>query len=328
MVDKVISEQGDEELDDDVELVPVETPPEAKPEPKAEAEVEEHDDEDDEDEGDERLASSTDDDEEGVLKKRTNRELRQQRRDRRKRAEELSKQELAFLRQQNDQLMQRLSAVENHALTTNEQTLGQQIEQQRQRMAQAEMVMARAMEAGNGEDHMLALRARDEAVQQITQLTYAQQQVQQVRQQASAPQGVNPQVVSLAQQWMQANPWYNPQGADEDSTLTTMIDKQMVAEGLNPALPGYWSELTRRVSERLNTGAGDEDVPTKREAQTGTRKAPPVATGREHAPVSTKKEIYVTPERKQAMIDAGIWDDPVRRNQMLKAYASYDRSAR
>ena len=69
-------------------------------------------------------------------------------------------------------------------------------------------------------------------------------------------------------------------------------------------------------------------MPTKREAQTGTRKAPPVATGREHAPVSTKKEIYVTPERKQAMIDAGIWDDPVRRNQMLKAYASYDRSAR
>jgi hypothetical protein len=35
----------------------------------------------------------------------------------------------------------------------------------------------------------------------------------------------------------------------------------------------------------------------------------------------------VTPERKQAMIDAGIWDDVPRRNQMLKAYQAYDKSS-
>lgn len=326
MVDKINAGDPDVEVggDDEEELIAVETPP-AQQEAQQEANVEEDDDE----EGDERLASSTDDDEEGVLKKRTNRELRQQRQQRRKRAEEMSKQELAFLRQQNEQLMQRLSAVENHALSSNEQQLIQQIEAKRREMAQAEMIMARAMEAGNGEDHMQALRIRDAAANDLNQLAYAQQQVQQVRQQAAAPQGPNPQVVQLAQQWMQANPWYSPQGGDEDSMITTMIDKQMMAEGLNPAIPGYWTELTRRVSERLSGNGGEEEeVPTKRDIQTGGRKAPPVSTGREHAPVSTKKEIYVTPERKQAMIDAGIWDDPAKRNRMLKAYASYDRSAR
>lgn len=325
MVEK--TNAGDPEVEvegDDEELVPVDTPPVEQEAAQAAAE-----DDDDEEEGDERLASSSDDDEEGVLRKRTNRELRQQRQLRRKRAEEMSKQELAFLRQQNEQLMHRLSAVENHALSSNEQQLIQQIEAKKREMAQAELIMAKAMEAGNGEDHMLALRMRDAAAGEINQLSYAQQQVQQVRQQAAAPQGPNPQTVQLAQQWMQANPWYNPNGGDEDSMLTTMIDKQMMGEGLNPAIPGYWSELTRRVSERLNAGGGEDDeVPTKREAQTGGRKAPPVSTGREHASVSTKKEIYVTPERKQAMIDAGIWDDPARRNRMLKAYQSYDRSAR
>jgi hypothetical protein len=48
---------------------------------------------------------------------------------------------------------------------------------------------------------------------------------------------------------------------------------------------------------------------------------------REHVPQSTKKEVYVTPDRKQAMIEAGYWDDPVKRNQMLKAYQAHDRNS-
>ena len=52
-----------------------------------------------------------------------------------------------------------------------------------------------------------------------------------------------------------------------------------------------------------------------------------MGTSREHAPTSTKKEVYVTPERRQAMIEAGVWDDPVRRTQMLKAYQAYDRNS-
>ena len=40
-----------------------------------------------------------------------------------------------------------------------------------------------------------------------------------------------------------------------------------------------------------------------------------------------KRQIYVTPEQKQAMIDAGYWDDPVKRNRVLKRYAEQSRQA-
>jgi hypothetical protein len=120
---------------------------------------------------------------------------------------------------------------------------------------------------------------------------------------------------------MNANPWYDPSGRDEDSAITKVIDNQLAAEGYNPKDADYWHELTRRVASRI----GDDEVETRQSPS--KRKAPPTGTTREHAPVSTKKEIYVTPERKQAMIDAGIWDDVPRRNQMLKAYQAYDKSS-
>jgi hypothetical protein len=51
-----------------------------------------------------------------------------------------------------------------------------------------------------------------------------------------------------------------------------------------------------------------------------------VGSGREHAPSSTRKtEVYVSPDRKQALIDAGVWDDPVLRTKYVKRYQEYDR---
>jgi hypothetical protein len=120
---------------------------------------------------------------------------------------------------------------------------------------------------------------------------------------------------------MDANPWYDPNGRDEDSAITKVIDNQLASEGYSPKDADYWHELTRRVASRI----GDDEAETRQSPS--KRRAPPTGTTREYAPVSTKREIYVTPERKQAMIDAGIWDDVPRRNQMLKAYQAYDKSS-
>ncbi len=38
----------------------------------------------------------------------------------------------------------------------------------------------------------------------------------------------------------------------------------------------------------------------------------------------SKHDVYVSPERKQAMIEAGVWDDPTLRAKYLKAYQQYD----
>jgi hypothetical protein len=53
---------------------------------------------------------------------------------------------------------------------------------------------------------------------------------------------------------------------------------------------------------------------------------PAVGSGREHAPTSTRKEIYISPERKAALQEAGVWDDPVLRQRYVKKYAEYDRA--
>ena len=275
---------------------------------------------DDDDEGDERLGDSEDDSDEEIANRSRSNVKRQKQRERRQRAKEHADRELALLREQNETLLRRVSVIEGHTLASNVSALDQRIAQAQYEAKQAEAIIARAVEAGNGSDVATAMRLRDEAHYEAQQLWQQKQQAEQVRQQHANP-GPDPRVVNYAKEWMDANPWYDPSGRDEDSAITKVIDNQLAAEGYNPKDADYWHELTRRVASRI----GDDGAETR--SNPSKRRAPPTGTTREHAPVSTKKEIYVTPERKQAMIDAGIWDDVPRRNQMLKAYQAYDKSS-
>ena len=295
---------------DDDDLIPVETPPEE--ETKAEEPEVEDDEDDDDDDEDARLAESDDDNDEEVSK---NQKRRQKRREVQKRAKEAAQRELETLRQLNADLIRRVSAIETHTANSNAQTLEQKLAQAVAEVQQAEHVIAKATEQGNGDDVVAAMRIRDQAIYEAQRLNAAKQEFEQTRQQSAQPQA-NPAVMSYAKQWMDANPWYDPQGGDRDSALTKGIDNELAREGYNPASREYWEELTARVSEAI--GGNDEPKAKPR------RKAPPTGGTREHAPVSTKKEIYVTPDRKQAMIEAGVWDDPVLRQRYLKAYQAYD----
>jgi hypothetical protein len=304
------------EDDGDDDIVVIEGSPPAADE-KPEADDGEVDDGED-DSGDERLGDSEDDSDEEIVNR--NRIKRQKRQAVRQRAKERADSELRLLREQNDALLRRVSAIEGNTLANNVSALDQRFNQVQNEIKQAEAIIARAVEAGNGDDVAAAMRLRDDANREAAQLWQQKQQVEQARQQHANP-GPDPRVVSYAKEWMDANPWYDPNGRDEDSAITKAIDNQLAAAGYDPKSPDYWHELTRRVAARIgDDGAAAPANPAK-------RKAPPTGTTREHAPVSTKKEIYVTPERKQAMIDAGIWDDVSRRNQMLKAYQAYDKSS-
>lgn len=275
-------------------------------------------DDGDEDEGDTRLAESDDDHEDEIASQSRKRRLK--RREIQKRAKENAQRELDMLRHTNSELTRRVAAIEGHTLQTNEQGIDARLQQTLQEIRQAEQIMARATEAGNGDDVVAAMRIRDEAMSRAQQLQYSKQQAAQVREQAARPQA-DPRVKNYAGEWMQANPWYNPQGGDDDSAIVNAIDASMTAQGYDPSSRGYWEELTRRVASRV---ASDDDTGTRQSAP--KRKAPPQGTTREHAPTSTRKEVYVTPERKAAMIEAGVWDDPAARTRMLKAYQAYDKN--
>jgi len=304
--------------EDDEELVIVE-PDQEQAEEAAQPDPE--DDQDDDDYEDERTGVSEDDSEDEIVDK--NKKVRDQRTKRRqlqKQAKERSQRELEYLRQQNATMEARLRAVEGNTLSQQAQTIDQQYQRALYEAQQAETIIARAVEAGNGDDVSVALRLRDDAKERAQQLGYAKQQAEQYAYQAAQPKA-DPRVVDYAKQWLDANPWYNPQGRDEDSAVTKAIDNALAAEGWNPTSEEYWHELTRRVASRI----GDDGAPAARNQAAPRRKAPPTGTTREHAPVSTKNEVVVTAERKQAMIDAGVWDDPVARTRYLKAYQAYDR---
>ena len=293
------------EIDD--ELIPVEEQPEAE-----DADDGDEDSEDSSD--DDRLADSEDDSDEDISSgSNSNRDRRRKRRDMQRRAKEAAERKILLLERQNAEMMQRLSAVEGYTQNTSAQTLEARIAQAQREIQQAEMIIAKATEAGNGDDVVAAMRIRDQAMSNAQQLATAKQQFDTQRQQAQQPK-IDPNVVNYAKQWMEANPWYDPTGRDRDSALTKAIDNELAGEGFDPASRDYWEELTARVADAFGEG----------EKQKPKRRAPPTGRTREHAPVSTKKEIYVTPERKQAMIEAGVWDDPMQRQRYLKAYQAYD----
>ena len=304
-----MSENAMEENDDE-ELIAVEEEPD-------QTEADEGDEDDDEDA---RLSESQDDLDDEVSSR--NRKKRTKRRDLQKAAKENAQREIRALREQNDALMRRMQAVEGNALTQNVNAIDQRLNEAVSEAQQAERIVARAVEAGNGDDVVTAMRMRDEAKERAGQLYAAKQQVEQAKVQISQPTA-DPRVTNLAKEWIAANPWYDPHGRDEDSAITKAIDNQLVREGYDPASYEYWTALTERVSARI----GNNDPAPSRDTGAPRRKAPPMGNTREHAPVSTKKEVYVTPARKQAMIDAGVWDDPTKRNQMLKAYQAYDRNS-
>jgi hypothetical protein len=284
-----------------------------------------------EDEEDVRVKSSNDDEDddepiEGNDKEREairerRRLEKQERKVRREEAIKRDKLELDFLRKRNDDLERRVTTQEQRAYQADLRGFDAEIARAQQEAEMAEKVIAKAVEAGNGDDVAQALKYRDAAVQRAQQLAWHKQQAAQ--QPIVQQQQLDDVTLNYAKQFLNDNKWYDPQGRDEDSAIVLAIDQAMGRDGFNPQSPDYWDELRKRAARRLpeRFASNEEKTTQRREARGG----PTVGSGKEHAPTSTRKEIYVSPERKQALIDAGVWDDPILRSKYVKRYAEYDR---
>jgi len=171
--------------------------------------------------------------------------------------------------------------------------------------------------------------------QKAQQLAYAKQQAM-VQRQAAQPKndGLDDMAVHFAKEFINDNPWYDIKGGDEDSAIVLAIDGALHREGFRPDTEEYWDELRERAARRLPERFGESRKPQasprqqSQQAPRQQRGGPAIGSGREHAPTSTRTEVYVSPERKQALIDAGVWDDPVLRTKYVKRYAEYDRNNR
>jgi hypothetical protein len=290
-------------------------------------------DEDDDQPEDSRLSEDNEDREE---LRRKRREEKTDRAARRKQAIERDKTELNFLRQRNESLEKRMFQVEKSVVGNTISGIDDRIADTIAEVKAAERIIAHAIEAGNGEDAAKAMRIRDQAVQKVQQLQVHKHQHNQVAQnlhqqsqqppvQQQAP-GPDPEVAGFAQDWVSKNSWYDPNAGDEASKIVLAIDQSLVEAGYNPKTEAYWRELDKRVAKRLPDVKGggnyDDSHDDDRRSQ---RRGPPIGSSRDQAPQSTRREVYISPERKQAMTDAGVWEDPVLRQRYLKQYAKWDR---
>lgn len=296
----------------------------------------------DDNQDDARLSGNDDDDGAGDGNDAERNAIRERRRieklDRKKRRDEAisrDKLELSFLRKRNDDLERRLGSVEQRTHQADLSQFDVQINNARHEVDMAEKVIAKAVAAGNGDDVAQAMRYRDQAIQKANQLTFAKQNAAQQRPVAAPADGLDDMSMHYAKEFITENKWYDPKGNDEDSAIVLAIDGALHREGYKPDSEEYWDELrdraARRLPERFKQTQRSNDHGTDRDdtrQQRQTRGGPTIGSGREHAPTSTRNEVYISPERKQALIDAGVWDDPVLRQKYAKRYAEYDRNNR
>ena len=167
------------------------------------------------------------------------------------------------------------------------------------------------------------MRMRDESLLSRTDLTRAKQTYEKAPERQDSQPALDPRRVLLVNQWKSSNPWYDPTGATVESQAVNAIDAQVMREGFDPNTPSYYKELTRRVSDHF--GSDEDDAPVKKLNGAAKKKAPPQGQSRDGAAANGKIRVVVTPERKDAMIKAGVWDDPKERAEYLKEFAKYDR---
>lgn len=290
----------------------------------------------DSDEDDERVGhgeDEEDEDEEEPQNKRR-RETPKERRERQKKAQRRNQVELDFLRQRNETLERRLSNVEQRTARNEAGSIDQRINSLQSQLKVADQVLAKAIEQGSGEDAVEAQSIRDKIRDNINRLNTAKQEMS--RRTESDDSEPDSRLVYHAQRWMAKNDWYTLGGTDPDSRKVARIDAKLVREGFDPRSAEYWDELTERCREELphlfddaDTDDDGEEDDSRGSRKNGSRKekkgnGPKFSTGGRERTLR-KNEVYVSAERKQAMIDAGVWDDPVLRKKYLKSYRKWDR---
>jgi hypothetical protein len=291
---------------------------------------EEHGEEDNESDG----ASSTDaDSEDPQEQRRIERRAERKRRAQARRArEEGTAQLLAQLKQQNDHLATQLAAVQRNSVTSqlaqvdariNDLSLQEQalLEQH----AQA-VTMADGIAASSAMDGLAQTRATRQALEAAKANAVRAMQQQNTRrpapQQMQQPEELPPIVQRRAQAFMAKVPWYDINGGDEKSAMVIALDASVTKDGFDPATKAYWDELEARVNKYLPSANGRS---YNREENSGSARSPVVGSVRSGKTADGKQVFRISAERVQAMKDAGMWEDPVKRKKMFARYQEADK---
>jgi len=229
------------------------------------------------------------------------------------------------LKKQNQQLAERLAIIEKKTSGAELARVDKAIEDAGVQVEYAKMKMQEAVSSRDGAGVTKAQEMWFEAQRQLESL-------QNVKKQATRPQThsdqnlqiPDPMVQKRVADWMERNPWYDPNGKDLDSEITQRIDKKLTDEGYDPASEDYWDELDDRLEKymphktnRVYNDPNVRDKPRPRSVMT--------SSGRESTANLKPNEMRISPDRVAAMKEAGLWDNPKLRQKAVQKYAEWDR---
>jgi hypothetical protein len=240
-----------------------------------------------------------------------------------------------------DEMRQRLEVTERRSGAGDIARIDARLKQEREALTYLTSVIADGTKSQNGEAVAQATLALNQTQQNISQLERIKQTAERAAATPPAPQ-LDPRMVVLAGAWMRENPWYNPRNPDADTRQVMVLDQRLAEEGFAPNTPAYWQELSRRVQQHLphrrsgapapvqadplsandgyNAGASQRK-PDSRSVVAGSGQdglsAPSGRTDRAAGYV-------LSPQRVQALKDAGMWNDPHLRDQAIRRYREYD----
>lgn len=328
------------------------------------AELEERDHQEDERAG---SSEDDDEDSEGGDRERIRARRRAERRQKKEESRR-NQRELNFLRQRNETLERRQSEFDARIANSEVTAVDTRIQSLENDIRKADEVYAEAISKGDGASAAEAQRIRDQLRDGVSKLQgHRQGIINSARERLQGSQNKpDPEIARRAQEFMADNPWYDHNGGDEDSMIAKVIEQRLYKERGPEAAKtdDYWREYDRRLRKRLphvferngrdreddrdddrddryeETDDRDIDEHNRRAARSRresddrderpTKKkggGPRFTSGGRERPLK-KNEVYVSEERRKAMEEAGVWDDPVLRNRYLKSYQNYDAAAR
>ena len=283
---------------------------------QADAKVKAAADEGDEDGHDEETA------EEAEARRERNRARRNQNKESRKNYIESLKRELASRDAVINDLSTRVTSVERLGQGSQMAQIDSAIKEAEQYYNHFKSVNRQAIEAADGASAVDAQEKMFAAQQRHTMLQNAKRNM---TQQSNQPQPLDPRLKQHAEGWMEKNTWYDPSGADMDSDIVLKLDDRLVKEGWNPTTQEYWEELDARVKKYLphrfnsayNKAQGDQ--PSKARV--------PVSGGSSSSSGAPKGTYRLSAERVNALKEAGVYDDPVKRADAIKRFQAYDKQS-
>jgi hypothetical protein len=282
---------------------------------------------------------------------------RQRRRRAERAARERERAELMRLRQENHQLRQGVGRIDQRLANVETSTIDGQIMSLESEIARANQVISRAVTAANGDDVVQAQEIRDVLRDRLGELKRQKAQGEQRQQQAGPdqdagagqvtgrPAGVTPQQQQFAGIFMSRHPWVDLRGGDADSVRVLELDTQLTQEGSDPKTPEHWMELERRVREELpqrfqsaandngnanGNGGGQRQQANNRQVggrAAGGPRLPGNGSGGGNGEGGGPIKFHLSAERKQALIDMGVWDDPQERMRYIKRFVDWDKAA-